>query len=99
MKSIALLRSVFIFLIGFCPMYFEHVWLQGLTTKERKDVDPGAVTFAKTQGEIEGLGLSEGASLIEVVSYLFFVQHLIVRAVEGMIYFRKELIHWPSLLA
>ncbi|KAL2477845.1 NAD-dependent malic enzyme 2 [Forsythia ovata] len=39
----------------------------GLITKERKDIDPAAAPFAKTQGETEGLGLSEGASLIEVV--------------------------------
>ncbi|KAL2531039.1 Malic enzyme [Forsythia ovata] len=39
----------------------------GLITKERKDIDPAAAPFAKTQRETEGLGLSKGASLIEVV--------------------------------
>uniref|UniRef100_A0A5B6ZK54 Malic enzyme n=1 Tax=Davidia involucrata TaxID=16924 RepID=A0A5B6ZK54_DAVIN len=39
----------------------------GLITKERKDIDPAATPFAKAPGEIEGLGLREGASLIEVV--------------------------------
>ncbi|CAA3027760.1 NAD-dependent malic enzyme 59 kDa isoform, mitochondrial [Olea europaea subsp. europaea] len=39
----------------------------GLITTERKDIDPAAAPFAKSQGEIEGLGLSEGACLIEVV--------------------------------
>ncbi|KAL2477775.1 Malic enzyme [Forsythia ovata] len=39
----------------------------GLITKERKDIDPAAAPFAKTQRETEGLGLSERASLIEVV--------------------------------
>ncbi|KAL0464758.1 UNVERIFIED_CONTAM: NAD-dependent malic enzyme isoform, mitochondrial [Sesamum latifolium] len=39
----------------------------GLITKERKCLDPAAAPFAKSQGEIEGLGLSEGSSLTEVV--------------------------------
>ncbi|XP_052194873.1 NAD-dependent malic enzyme 59 kDa isoform, mitochondrial [Diospyros lotus] len=39
----------------------------GLITRARKDIDPSAAPFAKTPGEIEGLGLKEGASLIEVV--------------------------------
>ena len=42
--------------------------MQGLITKERKDIDPAAAPFAKAPGEIEGLGLKEGASLIEVVN-------------------------------
>ncbi|CAK9180051.1 unnamed protein product [Ilex paraguariensis] len=39
----------------------------GLITKERKDIDPAAAPFAKAVGEIEGMGLGEGATLIEVV--------------------------------
>ncbi|KAA8520603.1 hypothetical protein F0562_014859 [Nyssa sinensis] len=39
----------------------------GLITKERKDIDPAAAPFAKVPGEIGGLGLREGASLVEVV--------------------------------
>ena len=42
--------------------------MQGLITKARKDVDPAAAPFAKSPGEIEGLGLVEGANLIEVVN-------------------------------
>ncbi|KZV21822.1 NAD-dependent malic enzyme 2, mitochondrial [Dorcoceras hygrometricum] len=41
--------------------------LVGLITKERKGIDPAAAPFAKSHGEIEGLGLGEGSSLIEVV--------------------------------
>ncbi|CAL5331551.1 NAD-dependent malic enzyme 59 kDa isoform, mitochondrial-like [Camellia sinensis] len=39
----------------------------GLITTERKVVDPAAAPFAKAPGEIEGLGLREGANLVEVV--------------------------------
>lgn len=39
----------------------------GLITKARNNLDPAAAPFAKLSGEIEGLGLKEGASLIEVV--------------------------------
>ncbi|KAL6569484.1 hypothetical protein OROMI_013998 [Orobanche minor] len=39
----------------------------GLITKERKFIDPAAAPFAKSQGEIGELGLSEGSSLVEVV--------------------------------
>ncbi|THG08959.1 hypothetical protein TEA_006959 [Camellia sinensis var. sinensis] len=35
--------------------------------KARKGVDPAAAPFAKAPGEIEGLGLREGANLVEVV--------------------------------
>ncbi|KAL7233937.1 hypothetical protein ACSBR1_017525 [Camellia fascicularis] len=43
---------------------FEHIWSH---YKERKGVDPAAAPFAKAPGEIEGLGLREGANLVEVV--------------------------------
>ncbi|KAI5647280.1 hypothetical protein M9H77_33285 [Catharanthus roseus] len=52
------------------PTADPHFFLldkDGLITKERKDIDPAAVPFAKAQGEVEGLGLREGASLLEVV--------------------------------
>ncbi|KAL7204074.1 hypothetical protein ACSBR2_017190 [Camellia fascicularis] len=39
----------------------------GLITTERKGVDPAAAPFAKAPGEIKGLGLREGANLVEVV--------------------------------
>jgi len=39
----------------------------GLVTKARKVIDPAAAPFARTPVEIEGLGLREGANLIEVV--------------------------------
>ncbi|CAL5380891.1 unnamed protein product [Camellia sinensis] len=35
--------------------------------KARKGVDPAAAPFAKAPGEIEGLGLREGANLVEVM--------------------------------
>lgn len=40
--------------------------MQGLVTKERKNLDPAAAPFAKDLGEIDGL--REGATLIEVVN-------------------------------
>ncbi|CAL5331138.1 unnamed protein product [Camellia sinensis] len=39
----------------------------GLITTERKGAGPAAAPFAKAPGEIEGLGLREGANLVEVV--------------------------------
>ncbi|KAL7233933.1 hypothetical protein ACSBR1_017523 [Camellia fascicularis] len=39
----------------------------GLITTERKGADRAAAPFAKAPGEIEGLGLREGANLVEVV--------------------------------
>lgn len=39
--------------------------MQGLVTTERKGLDPAAAPFAKDPREV--LGLTEGASLIEVV--------------------------------
>lgn len=44
--------------------------MQGLITKHRKDIDPAALPFAKAHHEIEGLGLQEGAGLLEVVMLL-----------------------------
>lgn len=41
--------------------------MQGLITKDRKDIDPAALPFAKAHHEIEELGLHEGAGLAEVV--------------------------------
>ena len=40
--------------------------MQGLVTKQRKNLDPAAAPFAKDPAEIDGL--CEGATLIEVVS-------------------------------
>ncbi|CAL5331041.1 unnamed protein product [Camellia sinensis] len=39
----------------------------GLITTERKGAGPAAAPFAKAPGEIKGLGLREGANLVEVV--------------------------------
>ncbi|GMP42354.1 hypothetical protein CsSME_00012125 [Camellia sinensis var. sinensis] len=41
--------------------------MQGLITTERKGAGPAVVPFAKAPGEIKGLGLREGANLVEVV--------------------------------
>ena len=40
--------------------------MQGLVTTERNNLDPAAVPFAKSPRDIEGL--TEGASIIEVVN-------------------------------
>lgn len=42
--------------------------MQGLITKERKNLDPAAAPFAKDPFEIDGL--REGASLVEVVNLI-----------------------------
>lgn len=42
--------------------------MQGLITKERKNLDPAAAPFAKDPSEITGL--REGASLVEVVRFI-----------------------------
>ncbi|XP_047314944.1 NAD-dependent malic enzyme 59 kDa isoform, mitochondrial [Impatiens glandulifera] len=39
----------------------------GLITKGRKNIDPAAARLVKTSAEIEGLGLTDGASVLEVV--------------------------------
>lgn len=46
----------------------QIVFVQGLITKERTNIDPAAAPFAKDPTELEGL--SEGASLLEVVNFL-----------------------------
>lgn len=46
----------------------NYVFVQGLITKERTNIDPAAAPFAKDPRELEGL--SEGANLLEVVSFL-----------------------------
>jgi malate dehydrogenase (decarboxylating) len=43
----------------------RFVCMQGLITKERKNLDPAAAPFAKDIKDVEGL--REGASLLEVV--------------------------------
>ncbi|KAG5617765.1 hypothetical protein H5410_017589 [Solanum commersonii] len=51
------------------PSADPHFFLldkNGLITKDRKDIDPAALPFAKAHHEIEGLGLQEGAGLAEV---------------------------------
>lgn len=42
--------------------------MQGLITKERKNLDPAAAPFAKDP--VESMGLGEGATLLEVVSII-----------------------------
>lgn len=46
----------------------NYVFVQGLITKERTNIDPAAAPFAKDPRELEGL--NEGANLLEVVSIL-----------------------------
>jgi len=41
--------------------------MQGLITEDRADFDPDARPFARRKGELGHQGLSEGASLVEVV--------------------------------
>ncbi|KAK1290297.1 hypothetical protein QJS10_CPB18g01514 [Acorus calamus] len=48
----------------FC-MFNDDV--QGLVTKERRNLDPSVAPFARDSGPGEIEGLSEGASLVEVV--------------------------------
>jgi malate dehydrogenase (decarboxylating) len=43
------------------------LWMQGLITKERKELDPSATPFAKDLREIEGL--MHGDGLVEVVNF------------------------------
>lgn len=44
---------------------------QGLITEERKNIDPDALPFARKPNEAGRQGLTEGASLVEVVCMLF----------------------------
>ncbi|KAF5951279.1 hypothetical protein HYC85_009223 [Camellia sinensis] len=46
-------------------------WL-GLITTERKGAGPAAAPFAKAPGEIKGLGLREGANLVEVPCFIYY---------------------------
>lgn len=43
--------------------------MQGLVTTDRSNLDPAAAPFAKSPRDIEGL--SEGASIVEVVNKRF----------------------------
>ena len=55
----------------------EMLWMQGLVTKERKELDPSAAPFAKDPTEIEGL--TEGAGLVEVVNFTGLLRLLCVK--------------------
>jgi hypothetical protein len=55
----------------------EMLWMQGLVTKERKELDPSAAPFAKDPREIEGL--TEGAGLVEVVNFTGLLRLLCVK--------------------
>lgn len=46
--------------------------MQGLVTTERKNLDPAAAAFAKNPRDIDGL--TEGASIIEVVNVIRFIE-------------------------
>ena len=48
------------------------LWMQGLITKESKELDPSAAPFAKDPTEIEGL--TEGSGLVEVVNFTGFLR-------------------------
>ncbi|KAJ4954564.1 hypothetical protein NE237_011347 [Protea cynaroides] len=57
-------------MMGNSEMENSQFWLldkDGLLTKERKNIDPAAAPFARGFGPGEVEGLSEGASLLEVV--------------------------------
>lgn len=60
--------------------------MQGLITKERKNLDPAAAPFAKDPAGFDGL--REGASLIEVVNLteilLFRVESLCIISILGL---------------
>jgi hypothetical protein len=47
------------------------LWMQGLITKERKELDPSAAPFAKDLREIEGL--MQGDGLVE--DYFHSISH------------------------
>jgi hypothetical protein len=46
--------------------------MQGLVTTERNNIDPAAAPFAKNPRDIDGL--TEGASIIEVVNVTRFIE-------------------------
>lgn len=56
--------------------------MQGLVTTERNSLDPAAAPFAKNPRDIEGL--TEGASIIEVVNVTGFIKENLF---GSMIYF------------
>lgn len=56
--------------------------MQGLVTTERNNLDPAAAPFAKNPRDIEGL--TEGASIIEVVNVIGFIKE---NSFGSMIYF------------
>lgn len=43
------------------------IFIQGLITEARGDIDPDALPFARKLKEVDRQGLREGASLVEVV--------------------------------
>ena len=47
---------------------FAVMYIQGLITDERENIDPDAFPFARKIKEIHRQGLREGARLVEVVS-------------------------------
>jgi malate dehydrogenase (decarboxylating) len=52
------------------PNADNHFFLldkDGLITNERKTLDPAAAPFAKSPGQVQSLGLREGATLLEVI--------------------------------
>jgi len=59
--------------------------MQGLVTTERSNLDPAAVPFAKNPRDLEGL--SEGASIIEVVNATGFVQENSIGLYVIILYF------------
>lgn len=71
----------------------KNVCMQGLVTKERKELDPSAAPFAKDPREIEGL--REGAGLVEVVNLpellrLLCVKVLIMYAISRRILIQES---------
>lgn len=62
-----ILHVVVTYLLVYCLLL-----VKGLITKERKNLDPAAVPFAKDPGQIAGL--RDGDSLLEVVSSMLVLE-------------------------
>jgi malate dehydrogenase (decarboxylating) len=56
--------------------------MQGLITEDRADIDPDARSFARRKSELGHQGLSEGASLVEVV-LSNLVHYAVIRMITG----------------
>lgn len=57
--------------------------MQGLVTTERNNLDPDAAPFAKNPRDIDGL--TEGASIVEVVNMMRFIE-------KNFIWFKAQIL-------